>query len=113
MRQARHPQKVMKMFDRIKPCAGCPFKVENQKKFRFPKKRLIEIQNAVSFQCHLTLSGKPKQCAGLMAILARDGKPNQIMQVAVRLGYLDIEKLDPEKTAYASWQKAIEALTDE
>jgi hypothetical protein len=46
-----------------------------------------------SFVCHSEAHGLvpagpagPRQCTGAAVILAREGRPNQVMQVAVRLG---------------------------
>jgi hypothetical protein len=37
-----------------------------------------------------------------MAVLLRSNRPNQIMQVAMRLGRLDPDAIDPRREAYAS-----------
>ncbi|OCC05088.1 hypothetical protein BA190_09235 [Labrys sp. WJW] len=81
--------------------------------FRLPPGRLDEIQRATSFQCHKTVDysddecpspgDKPQQCAGLMAVLHREGEPNQIMRVAERLQALPLDELDPRREAYATW----------
>lgn len=73
----------------------------------------------MAFQCHKTSAfsddgepeagPNPQQCAGLMAVLAREGEPNQIMQVAQRLGALDPGALDPLGEAYASWRDVLAA----
>jgi hypothetical protein len=81
--------------------------------------RIAEITEAAAFQCHKTVdysgddgpeSGdKPQQCAGLMAMLHREGKPNQMMQLAERLGFegFDPEKLDPDGVCYESIDDAM------
>src|SRR3546814_3147904 len=51
---------------------------------------------------YTTLFRSPQQCAGLMTVLHREGKPNQIMQVAERFGALDPSALDPDDEVYAS-----------
>lgn len=84
--------------------------------------RLREIHAAPAFQCHKTVDydtddddresragDRPQQCAGLMAVLARDGEPNQIMQVAMRLKALDVSTLDPRAEAYSTWREACAA----
>jgi hypothetical protein len=91
---------------------SCPFRVGNARKFRFSGERLAQIKDAPAFQCHLTLEGEPEQCAGLMSVLAREGQPNQIMQIAERFGYLDLRKLDPQGAAYASWREVLAALQE-
>jgi hypothetical protein len=100
------------MFNRTSPCLACPFRIDNACKFRFSNDRLAEIKNGTAFQCHRTLKAKPQQCAGLMSVLARERQPNQIMQVAERLGYLDLRKLDPHGEAYASWSEVLAALQE-
>lgn len=106
------------MFKLRRPCANCPFRLGQGKLFGFPRLRLHEIATAPAFQCHKTVdysgdqpdSGEhPQQCAGLMAVLNRDGRPNQIMQVAQRFGQLDPTKLDPDREAYHSLRTAIRA----
>lgn len=106
------------MFDLVKPCVNCPFRKGQGELFQLRYGRLVEIINAEAFQCHKTVdySGensstgdKPQQCAGLMAILARSNQLNTIMQVGERLGYLKLEKLDPDNEAYQSIEEAIKA----
>lgn len=88
------------------------------------RERLREIREAPAFTCHKTIAygekpeegqpvaykrGGPQQCAGLMAVLAREAAANQIMQVAQRLGHLDVSTLDPRGEAYASWRDVLAA----
>ena len=94
------------MFDLKRPCKTCPFKRGNGNTFMLAPKRLDAIFEAVAFQCHSTVDydqfddpilragRKPQQCVGLMAILHREGEPNQIMQVAQRLIGFDAGALD-------------------
>lgn len=100
------------MFKLKTPCANCPFKIGQGSLFRL--QRLDEIVAATAFQCHKTVdySGdepeagdKPQQCAGLMGLLLNAGEPNQIMQVAMRLGYLDAEAID-RASCYQSLEDA-------
>jgi len=107
------------MFDLKRPCVNCPFRKGQGEFFRLSPERLAEIKAASAFQCHKTVQydndgngaqgDNPQQCAGLMAVLARDGDDNQIMQVAQRLGRLRIEDVDPENEAYASWADVLKA----
>lgn len=106
------------MFDLKRPCNNCPFRRGVGETFGFGQGRLQEIAEAVAFQCHKTVDyseneplpgNRPQQCAGLMAILAREHQPNQIMQVAMRLGYLDPSEIDPDGEAYGSLHEAIAA----
>lgn len=93
------------MFKLIRPCANCPFRKGQGELFGMRADRLDEIFNAVAFQCHKTVdydtddgegrSGdEPQQCAGLMSLLYREKRDNQIMQVGERLGAFDPTKLD-------------------
>jgi len=83
--------------------------------------RLWEIRTAAAFQCHRTIDYEhwdnrnkrqgdhPQQCAGLMAVLMREGEISQIMQVAERFGHLDVAMLDPEHEAYECWADVLQA----
>ena len=71
---------------------------------------------ADSFPCHKTIvytaSGTrvpetAQQCAGVMAILHRENKPNQAMQLAERFGFWNPAKLDPDAPFYKSTKAAI------
>lgn len=44
-----------------------------------------------------------------MAILAREGEPNTIMRIAIQLGHLELEHLDPDREAYETWEDALRA----
>jgi hypothetical protein len=108
----------MAMFDLKRPCVNCPFRKGVGQTFRLDPDRLREIKNAVAFQCHRTVdygadSGgragdRPQQCAGLMAVLIREGADNKIMQVAQRFG-VDLSDLDPKGEAYENWAAVIGA----
>jgi hypothetical protein len=108
------------MFDLKRPCANCPFRIGQGRLFRMEPGRLAGIFQGPAFQCHKTLlydddgegvvnGPKAQQCAGLMAILHREGQASQIMQVAERFGRLDPATLDPEGEAYASIAEAMAA----
>lgn len=108
------------MFKLRRPCKSCPFKRGNGRNFGLAAARLREIFSAPAFQCHATVNydcddprgrqgDKPQQCAGLMAILHRENRPNQIMQVGERFGALDLAKLDPGGEAYATIASAMRA----
>jgi hypothetical protein len=108
------------MFDLKRPCASCPFRKGQGECFKLDADRLEGIFGATSFQCHKTVDydneddpikrqgTKPQQCAGLMSLLHRAGKPNQIMQVGERLGYFDGSKL-VHADAYESIDATMEA----
>lgn len=115
------------MFDLKRPCVNCPFRKGVGETFRLPRLRLRRIKNGPAFPCHKTIDydasegsedgdnrgtaykpGGPQQCAGLMAVLQREGQENQIMQVAGRLK-TDLSGIDPKNEAYASWADVLEA----
>lgn len=105
------------MFALRSPCVDCPFTKKNARNFALGKERIEEIVSGPAFPCHKTIDydaadrddldddddglravayrpSGPMQCPGLMAILHKAGRPNQIMQVAQRLGHFDPTKLD-------------------
>lgn len=104
---------------------NCPFKKGQGQLFQLGQGRLNEILESDAFQCHKTVDydgppdsegnatttqgDRPQQCAGLMAVLIREGKLNQIMQVAYRLGYLKLESVDPKGEAYGSIEEVRKA----
>jgi hypothetical protein len=109
------------LFDLKRPCRDCPFRKGVGERFKLSRGRLREIREAPAFQCHKTVEydafdddekrqgDRPQQCAGLMTVLHRIGEPNQIMQIAMRLGQLDPSTLDPEREVYATWAKVAKA----
>lgn len=90
------------MFKLKRPCGNCPFKIGQGSLFRL--RRIDEIASDPAFQCHKTVDyddeagpmpgSRPQQCAGLMGMLLNAGRPNQIMQVAIRLGHLDADQIE-------------------
>lgn len=113
------------MFALKQPCSNCPFRRGVGETFRLAPDRLEEIRRGAAFQCHRTIDysewddphkrqgDKPQQCAGLMAVLARENQMSTIMQVAYRWGVLDPTTLDPKREAYESWQEVLQAHSGE
>jgi len=106
------------MFDLKAPCVNCPFRKGLGGNFRLHPERLESIRDDVAFQCHKTVDysddttkpgEKPQQCAGLMAVLWREEKPNRIMQFAMSTGHLDPDDLDPRGEAYETWGQVMRA----
>lgn len=105
-----------RMFGLKKPCVNCPFKVGQGEKFQL--RRVRDIVSGTAFQCHKTVdytdddagqSGeRPLQCAGLMALLHREGKPNQMMQLAERMLGIDFGEIDASEV-YGSIEECVEA----
>lgn len=107
------------MFKLKRPCANCPFRKGQGELFQLRRSRLLEIFGAIAFQCHRTVDyntddgqpgagDHPQQCAGLMSLLHREGRDNQIMQVGQRLGAFYPAQLDHSEV-YASIDDAINA----
>lgn len=114
------------MFDMKSPCANCPFRKGMGEKFELGEDRVEDIARATAFQCHNTVEygadeygepvtaagANPQQCAGLMVVLLREGRPNSIMRLAIYMGELDPAKLDPDNLAYDTLEEAIDAHRD-
>lgn len=75
----------------LEPCKDCPVEY-GDKAMHLKEGRVAEIKQALEdgegFSCHKTIydDGDPKFCAGAYNHLKRIGKPNQIMQIAKRMG---------------------------
>ena len=85
----------------LEPCNNCPF-LDNGKAIHLAEGRVDSIKQDLlkggNFVCHKTAHGldtemnptdepqTPKMCAGAYLYLKKIGKPNEIMQVAERLG---------------------------
>lgn len=107
------------MFDLKRPCKNCPFLKSQGHLFRLGEERVRGIVDAPAFQCHKTLDfdaddgegragDQPQQCAGLMALLHKEGRANQIMRVAERISNFDASKIDASGV-YDSTEDAIAA----
>src|ERR1019366_3744551 len=73
---------------------------------------------AQSFLCHKTINydeagnsypPTAQQCAGVMIILAREGRPNHAMQLAERFGLFDPSRLDMSAPVHQSIEAAVRA----
>ena len=105
------------MFEQTRPCADSQFRKGWGRLYQLSMRRLDEIFNAPAFQCHKTIDydeegeafkPAPRQCTGLMSVLAGSERENQIMQVAERLGVWNPAMLDSTE-AYANIEEAIGA----
>lgn len=107
-----------------KPCSTCPFRKDYGHTFGMSRERILEIANAVAFKCHKTFANpsgtrtkddpQPQteptiQCHGLMTVLAREQRANQMMRHAIRMNIIDPEKFDPDKICYDTLEQAIMA----
>lgn len=98
-------------YEMTRPCKKCPFVKANN--FPLSKARKKEIMLSIfaldqSFPCHqtteefedddggveLVATDDSQHCVGAMILLEKAGKPNQMMQIAERLGMYDHKKLD-------------------
>ena len=111
-------------FDLTRPCGNCPFR--RDRPFHLRPERVRDILGggkrrrwwpADSFPCHKTIEyfdagtiipETAQQCAGVIAILHREGRPNTAMQIAERLGLWKPAALDPDAPFYQSTQAAID-----
>lgn len=75
-------------------CNNCPFRGDEHA-IALEEGRLDSIKesllNGESFTCHKTIyeggnNDVPKMCAGAYEFLKKENRPNQIMQIADRLG---------------------------
>jgi len=113
-------------FDLRSPCGNCPFR-NDRHPFGLRADRVRSILGggkgraywpAVSFPCHQTIDydrddggatvpPTAQQCAGVMIILVREGRFNDAMQIAHRLGMFDPAGLDMDAPVYATTEDAI------
>jgi hypothetical protein len=118
-------------FDLVRPCGDCPFRSDRPAYLRPERVRQIlgagkgrRWWPASSFPCHNTIvygdaddDGNSKttvpptaqQCAGVMIILTREGRPNDAMQIAERFGMFDPRKLDMTAPVHESADAAVKA----
>lgn len=103
------------------PCANCPFR--SDRPFYLNPDRVDEIADALEagqgFTCHKTVdytedgpevNDRGRECGGAMATLEREGRPNQGMRIAERLGFYDPTRIDPDAPVYDSideWREAM------
>ncbi|MCA1064632.1 hypothetical protein QTG56_23785 (plasmid) [Rossellomorea sp. AcN35-11] len=92
------------MYQVKRPCKDCPFVKGSSTNITLAEGRIEDIINELhsdkTFSCHKTVNyndledtSKNNFCAGAMNYLIKEGKPNQPMQIAERLGWLDISTL--------------------
>jgi hypothetical protein len=99
-------------FDLRKPCPQCPFRPSAGGYLHPERAREIALavtEGNVTFTCHKTISGEiddedegiyrpgfgDQMCAGAMAFIEKCGAPNQMLQIAERLGLRDPDRLLP------------------
>lgn len=107
-------------------CAKCPFRTDVPPYLR--PGRAAEIAKALreggEFPCHETTErrvdeageayladgARSRFCAGAMATMLTEGQPNQMLRIAIRLGWLDPDRLAaadiPVHPSLADWVRA-------
>lgn len=96
-------------FDLIRPCASCPFSTgpEAVRFLGWDRAEAIadSVRGGSTFTCHNTndfSSGSVREtkdsqhCAGVLILLEREERPNQMMRWMERIGFYDHTKLDME-----------------
>lgn len=115
------------------PCSNCPFRSDQP--FYLHDDRVAEIgqslRDGATFYCHKTLdygdgpdtdeceadddgnsgsvTSRARACAGALATMEKEGRPNQIMRIGQRLGFYDPAHLDadaPVHSSLAEWAAA-------
>lgn len=100
-------------FDLKRPCADCPFRTDVPG--YLSKARAAEIAHSLiegqqTFSCHKlndfsedgeAIEGhKSQHCAGALIFLEAQGRPNQMMRIAERLGFYDRTRLDMDSPVH-------------
>lgn len=107
-----------------RPCANCPFRVGMGHRFGISAERLEGFARATTFSCHnmtgvLGNRSDLQPCAGLVAVLRREGRQNAMMAAieAMRAfgvaGLPDLNRVDADGEAYASWADVLRAHAGE
>ena len=97
------------------PCNNCPYRTDIHPYLTKARVREFEhnlVRNQRSFQCHKTIGHEFQNCAGSLILLHKIDQPNQIMQVAERLGYFDPSKLDMSAPVFSSFEEMEKARYD-
>lgn len=102
-------------FNLKRPCKECPFRSDIRPYLR--KSRVREILDALfkqdqTFACHKTLdfdeegesliTSKSQHCAGALILMEKNGRANQMMRIAERLGLYDRKKLDMSAPVFST-----------
>lgn len=101
-------------FDLRRPCPKCPFRKDCLPEW-LGERRAEEIAESLlgrpgaTFPCHETTQHDDEgdhvqredeqHCAGALLLVEADGAPNQMLQIAERLGIRDPDLLDPDAAA--------------
>lgn len=114
------------MFDLVRPCARCPFRIEPR--FYLALHRAVEIETNLRsggpFFCHQTVDlgwdvdgrdhydtvGTEQFCAGALQIIDAEEIPNGFVQMATRLGWRDPDKLAGDVEVYPTLDEFVRAM---
>jgi hypothetical protein len=110
-------------FDMKKPCANCPFLKADAAVHILPQRVRDIASTEGSFPCHkttveaeteegtdLVIGPRTKQCIGLVILLLKIDKPNQMVQVAERLGWLDTDAIMADKAVVDSVHDSVDEM---
>lgn len=120
--------RAMKRYALKGPCADCPFRTSLP--IPLHPSRAAEIAHSLrageSFTCHKTVvysddlgdgvgevddrHAGARECGGAMAVLERQGIPNQGMRIAERLGLYEPEQIDADAPVFDSLDEWVEAM---
>lgn len=105
-----------------KPCKNCPFRSDIQAYLTKDRIDLMErelIKEQKSFSCHKTvnykkkfegqITNKSKHCAGAAILLLKNGTPNQMMQVASRLGWSSLDDYEMDSPVFNTFKEMKDA----
>lgn len=109
------------------PCANCPFRTDVKPYIRAERAHDILAAQG-EFHCHKTITtgetivedcdeewaeivddSHAQVCAGFLIVLEHEGRPNQMMRIAERLGMYDPRKLRMDAPVYHSIKEAVAA----
>ena len=103
------------MFDRVRPCPSCPFRLGGEAIRFLGSDRASEIADSLfadaSFTCHDDLEKpavKRQHCVGATIMLEKIDKPNQIMRICERIGRYDRRKLVDQDEVFDNFDDWIE-----
>ena len=111
-------------FDLKKPCKGCPFRTQGEKRVRFlGEERIVEIVEAMTeqqktFTCHETLQNERQQhCAGAIVFLNNTTKTGyakiQWARIAERLSWGKPQNItDPEEVIAKTMEELVNQHTE-
>lgn len=100
-------------FDKHTPCNNCPF--VKDKFYGLTRERKTEIAAAIAlgnktFACHKTTHEKSinkSHCAGALIMLKKTNTPNQMVQIASRIGLYDESKLNMEVDTFNTFMEFV------